>query len=472
MSKPKTPLRLLADIITESVDRIEAHLDEVGVEFPNMDAPYDPSSPAEKALLDEKVLLSQKLVIAAAAQLLATVRQPVQTVVDYGQHIHIPSAIRAMSESCIVEIVRDAGPKGIHVNDIARKADTDAAKTGRLLRMLANQFIFKELSPDVFALNRLASVVDTGKSVEELKAKPLERYTGTNGIAAVFNMSADEISKSASYIPENFLDPKHRHSDEPNHSPFNLAFKTDLPLFPFYEAPGNEARLVRFGIGMSGTTRTEPEDGILRGFKWHELPKDSVLVDVGGGVGSSSLLISKANPHLKIVVQDRHAVIKDSEAFWKLRYPEAISDGRVKFQGHDFFTPQPDNNATVYMMRFITHDWANRRARQILQSVRAGARPGTKLIVIESIVPYTCKADIVNEIPGAALPEAPFPLLPSFGAAENLAFWMDMTMYEYFNAQDRTLGEMVDLTASSGWKVQRLYRIPGSDFAQYECVAV
>ncbi len=40
--------------------------------------------------------------------------------------------------------------------------------------MLANQFIFKELSPDVFALNRLASVVDTGKSVEELKAKSVQ----------------------------------------------------------------------------------------------------------------------------------------------------------------------------------------------------------------------------------------------------------------------------------------------------------
>ncbi|KAF9016933.1 O-methyltransferase [Hymenopellis radicata] len=465
MAKPKSALRLLADIISESVDQIEAHLDEAGVEFPSTDAPFDPSSPAERTLLDDKLYLPKKLVVAAAAQLLATVRHPVETVIDYGQHVHIPAALRAMSESCIVEIIRDAGPKGIHVNDIARKADTDGPKTGRLLRMLANQFVFKELSPDVFALNRLASVVDTGKSIEELKAKPLlERYNGTNGLAAVLNMNGDEIAKASTYICESFTN-ANRHSDEPYHSPFNLAFKTDLPLFPYYESPGNEFRLARFGMGMKGTTQMEPEDVILRGFKWHDLPKGSVLVDVGGGVGSSSLLIAKANPHLKVVVQDREAVTKESEAFWKLSYPEAISQDRVKFQAHDFFEPQPDNNATVYMMRFITHDWSNRKARQILQSVRAGARPDTRLIVIETIH--------YRRDSGRCSPEeAPAPLLPSFGAAENIAFWMDMTMYAYFNAQDRTLGEFVELAASSGWKVERVNRIQGSMFAQYEAVPI
>jgi hypothetical protein len=41
----------------------------------------------------------------------------------------------------------------------------------RVLRLLATNYIFTEVSPDVFALNRLSSVLDTGKSVEELLAK-------------------------------------------------------------------------------------------------------------------------------------------------------------------------------------------------------------------------------------------------------------------------------------------------------------
>jgi hypothetical protein len=41
----------------------------------------------------------------------------------------------------------------------------------RILRLLATNHIFTEVSPDVFASNRLSSVLDTGKSVEELLAK-------------------------------------------------------------------------------------------------------------------------------------------------------------------------------------------------------------------------------------------------------------------------------------------------------------
>lgn len=41
----------------------------------------------------------------------------------------------------------------------------------RILRLLATNYIFTEVSPDVFANNRLSSVLDTGKPVEELLAK-------------------------------------------------------------------------------------------------------------------------------------------------------------------------------------------------------------------------------------------------------------------------------------------------------------
>jgi hypothetical protein len=41
----------------------------------------------------------------------------------------------------------------------------------RVLRLLATNYIFTEVSPDVFANNRLSSALDTGKSVEELLAK-------------------------------------------------------------------------------------------------------------------------------------------------------------------------------------------------------------------------------------------------------------------------------------------------------------
>jgi hypothetical protein len=41
----------------------------------------------------------------------------------------------------------------------------------RILRLLATNHIFTEVTPDVFANNRLSSVLDTGKPVEELLAR-------------------------------------------------------------------------------------------------------------------------------------------------------------------------------------------------------------------------------------------------------------------------------------------------------------
>ena len=49
-----------------------------------------------------------------------------------------------------------------------------------ILRLLATNHIFTEVSPDVFANNRLSSALDTGKSVEELLARFVQvQWTAT-----------------------------------------------------------------------------------------------------------------------------------------------------------------------------------------------------------------------------------------------------------------------------------------------------
>jgi len=71
-----------------------------------------------------------------------------------------------------------------------------------VLRLLATNYIFTEVSPDVFANNRLSSTLDTGKSVEELLARfaprlvhssndeltivsPESKHIGTSGIPSI-----------------------------------------------------------------------------------------------------------------------------------------------------------------------------------------------------------------------------------------------------------------------------------------------
>ena len=45
---------------------------------------------------------------------------------------------------------------------------------------------------------------------------------------------------------------------------------------------------------------------------WSKLDPGSLVVDVGGGVGSQSLALSKVFPDLKFIVQDRDKIIEDA----------------------------------------------------------------------------------------------------------------------------------------------------------------
>ncbi|TFK38801.1 O-methyltransferase [Crucibulum laeve] len=459
MPAPKSALRLLSDIISSSVDAIEYRLAREAVEFPSLNHPFDATSKSESLLLEPELITATSHIIAAASQLIKTVRNPTQTVINDALSFHLSSCLRAILETDAVEIIREAGSKGIHSKEIANRTHTDPLRVSRILRLLANHHLFNEVSPDVFSLNRLSSVLDTGKPTSELLERPKDKFLDTSGIAAFVLHSTDEVMKGSAYMAEVFTDPATSHSGDPGASPWNKAFNTDEPIFSWIDRDGNEDRQKRFAVAIAG-------------FQWQSLPKDSLIVDVGGGIGSSSLLIAKAVPGVRIIVQDRETIIKDAEKYWTRELPEALTNKRVKLQVHDFFQPQPIRDATTFLLRFVTHDWADNLAKQILQHLRDAATPETKLIVVDVIVPYTCRASITDQIPGAAVPSVPEPLLPNLGAANNTSYWWDLQMYVFCNGQDRTLGHFVHLAAESGWKVVEVHHIAGSVFGQYVCIPV
>jgi hypothetical protein len=85
------------------------------------------------------------------------------------------------------------------------------------------------------------------------------------------------------------------------------------------------------------------------------LQPSDIVFDVGGGVGFTAELLARKHTNLRIVVQERPEVCDDglnvcsfnSRVFypwvnifvhariqmWKKNFPEALSDGRVVFQG-------------------------------------------------------------------------------------------------------------------------------------------
>ena len=146
--------------------------------------------------------------------------------------------------------------------------------------------------------------------------------------------SVDEMFKAAPSTIDNLVNPETALSEEPNQAPFNTHFGTQLSLFEWYELPENKHRLERFGLAMDAGRNVMPPDLIMRGmrskyiicassewisfegFDWSSL-KVKVLVDVGGGIGSTSAVINEHLPDLKIFVQDRQLVIEDAKRVTK-----------------------------------------------------------------------------------------------------------------------------------------------------------
>lgn len=93
---------------------------------------------------------------------------------------------------------------------------------------------------------------------------------------------------------------------------------------------------------------------------------------------------------------------------------------------HDFFSPQPVKNASVFLLRNIIHDWPDKYCIQILQYLRDAAAPSTRLMIIDSLMSYACAEEDIKVIPGAGRPTPPAPLLPNGGHASTISYYQDI----------------------------------------------
>lgn len=97
---------------------------------------------------------------------------------------------------------------------------------------------------------------------------------------------------------------------------------------------------------------------------------------------------------------------------------------------HDFFTPQPVRNASVFLLRVVLHDWPDAFAQKILLRLREAATPSSRLLIADFILPLACPDNMVGleDVEGAESLLAPSPLLPNLGKASANVYWMDMTV--------------------------------------------
>jgi ubiquinone/menaquinone biosynthesis C-methylase UbiE len=192
-----------------------------------------------------------------------------------------------------------------------------------------------------------------------------------------------------------------------------------MPVWKYYETHPEEGQ--NFMKAMTGLTGAVIKNVIPE----YDFSSMDTIVDVGGGNGALLMAVLNTAPQARgIVFDEEYVVEKTKEELSKKGF-----DDRCTVAGGSFFDFVP-KDADAYLMKMVLHDWNDEQSLQILNNCRQAMKPGSKLLVIESVLPEEDTAH-----PGK---------------------YMDINMLAMTGGMERTEKEFADLFQKAGLKLSRV----------------
>lgn len=303
----------------------------------------------------------------------------------------LAQAIAAAARFRIADLLHE-GPRS--PEDLAAASGTQAGPLRRVLRALAGSGIFVEGEDGRFGLTPLA--------------EPLR-----SDVPASLRAYAEMVGSMWAWGAFGAIDHTLR-TGEPG---FDHLF--GAPVFEFYRTHPEAARLSVAGLASIGRAQ---DAAILAAYDFRHA---RTVVDVGAGAGALLRAILSAAPAARGILMDLPHVVE-------LARPSFASDGladRAELRGGDFFASVPAGG-DLYLLRKVIHDWDDARARTILRRCREAMHPGSRLLVVEAIVPE--------------------------GNGYSYAKLLDLLMLVYAGGQERSLAEYRTLLASADLQVSQV----------------
>lgn len=140
--------------------------------------------------------------------------------------------------------------------------------------------------------------------------------------------------------------------------------------------------------------------------------------------------------------------------------------GAASFAPLDFFKEAPVKGAQIYFLRHIIHDWPDVEAVQVLKSCASAMTTESKLLICEHMVCPTYRAAGESVSRADSQHDAPEPLLANWGDAPTSR--LDLQVYSFVNAKQRTRTEYERLAAQAGLESVQVWRNLG-DLTIVEC---
>ncbi|PTU23690.1 hypothetical protein P175DRAFT_0427152 [Aspergillus ochraceoroseus IBT 24754] len=281
----------------------------------------------------------------------------------------------------------------------------------RVLRHAMLNHLFREPNPGYVAHSDASSVFVTDAKM-----------------AAWLGHNYDEVFRCLHAVPDAIRN--HPTSADPGHTPCGVVFNQPKGFFAglLQDQPW---RASRFEQSMQAVTQgSHDASHIVRGYDWGQYG-NGLVVDVGGSSGFQSVAIAECFPNLRFVIQD----IEDHSKILLENRTAAGLSSDMQFQVHDFFHPNPQTTADVYLLRHIIHDWGDDYASKILWNIASVMKPTARIIVVDIVIPE----------PGT---------LP--WQAHRMIRSMDLQMMVMVNGKERTKQDWRKLLANSNSKLNIL----------------
>ncbi|RYP57459.1 hypothetical protein DL769_009464 [Monosporascus sp. CRB-8-3] len=142
---------------------------------------------------------------------------------------------------------------------------------------------------------------------------------------------------------------------------------------------------------------------------------------VGGSGGHNAIPLAQNFPDLRVVVEDLPRVRPAFEE----SVPPGLRD-RVSFRGHDFFDPQPERGADVYVFKKVFHDWPDESVVRILRAQVPALRPDARVLVVEHVIDRAGLPADKQDVPRSL---------------QRIATASDLRMMALFNAKERSVAD-------------------------------
>lgn len=192
-----------------------------------------------------------------------------------------------------------------------------------------------------------------------------------------------------------------------------------MSVWKYYETHPEEG--INFMKAMTGLTGA----AIMNVLPVYDFSAFKTIIDIGGGNGALLMAILNEAKDAKGIVFDEEYVVNEIQ---KQIAAKGFAE-RCSTEAGSFFDFIP-KDADAYLMKMILHDWNDESSIKILNNCSAAMKPGSKLLVIEAVIPE--------------------------GNIPHPGKFLDINMMAMTGGKERTEKEFAALFAKAGLKLSRV----------------